>query len=497
MDDVPRVLNLIVVNVSSLEVGLLAKSTFTETGGMIGSNTNIDWYLIDKSKSIAPIHCEIVYIDNAFCLKDISGKTYVNYSEMPLGYGNLARLSDGDVIKIGDYELRVFVNRDADLKNSDYSLDQLFPSQDSKLLEDNDYSEDDADLEIDDAELLEDEEQDKSKPLLDPLAALDDEIVVVKTHSLFEDEEEDVEPDLLLDVINRIPSDVKLGFTMQADGEDDVSSAIKFSKNKTTRKTENVNFISDFENKDLEKMDNKILDYLDNEVGIDLQEKDDLDSKLFDSRDELFEKELERVNPVSNNHVLGGPIIDGLGVDIGKNLSLGEMQSLSSEVATTLKSCVQGLLDLNAQVKNSRYGLIQRSLQPIEDNPLNLGLSYEETIRVMFDEDKSLMHLSAASSVQESMEMIKVHNEAVQHAITSALSQILQSLSPEILIKRFKRYARNNTHHHSEEGAWAWDMYERYYSELTSNRQQGFDKLFWEIFEQSYDRKVREKHAEQ
>jgi type VI secretion system protein ImpI len=39
-------------------------------------------------------------------------------------------------------------------------------------------------------------------------------------------------------------------------------------------------------------------------------------------------------------------------------------------------------------------------------------------------------------------------------------------------------------------------MYENYYQELTSSRQQGFRKLFWEVFEQAYDKKLRELQRE-
>jgi type VI secretion system protein ImpI len=114
----------------------------------------------------------------------------------------------------------------------------------------------------------------------------------------------------------------------------------------------------------------------------------------------------------------------------------------------------------------------------------------------MFDEEKSAVHLSAASSVEESLRMIKIHNEAVQYATNTALGQILKALSPDSLLKRFNRYSRKPMLDSDEDKSWAWDMYGKYYQELTSNRQQGFEKLFWEIFEQSYDKKVREKHAE-
>ena len=114
----------------------------------------------------------------------------------------------------------------------------------------------------------------------------------------------------------------------------------------------------------------------------------------------------------------------------------------------------------------------------------------------MFDDNKSTVHLSAPSSVDESLTMIKIHNEAVQHATNTALNHILNSLSPAALLKRFNRYSRDPSQDASDYKSWAWDMYENYYNELTSNRQQGFEKLFWEIFEQAYDQKVREKHAE-
>lgn len=44
-------------------------------------------------------------------------------------------------------------------------------------------------------------------------------------------------------------------------------------------------------------------------------------------------------------------------------------------------------------MSESRFGTLNRNLQPIEDNPLRLGLSYEETIRTLYDADKSVVHL--------------------------------------------------------------------------------------------------------
>ncbi len=44
---------------------------------------------------------------------------------------------------------------------------------------------------------------------------------------------------------------------------------------------------------------------------------------------------------------------------------------------------------------------MNKSLQPIEDNPLRLGLDYDETIQVMFDSQRSIVQLSAPAAIEE------------------------------------------------------------------------------------------------
>ena len=46
----------------------------------------------------------------------------------------------------------------------------------------------------------------------------------------------------------------------------------------------------------------------------------------------------------------------------------------------------------------------------------------------------------------------------------------------------------------ADEG-WAWNMYQHYYRELTSARQQGFDKLFHQVYAQAYDQAVRQQQG--
>lgn len=510
MADDPRVINLIIVNVRALEAGVAVKSSFDTSGGVIGSGAGVHWQLIDEKESIHGLHCEINFIDDAFCLKDLSGETYINASSMPLGKDSYARLADDDVIQIGEYEVRVFLDRDVELKSNGNSLEQLFPSKDSDLLDSIPTLSPDDELDgIDEMESL---YADKEEPLnLDPLIALElEEEKPKEEDSLLEDIKEnelDEEQEELLNHITQKSKGKPLTVTVQADSDTDISSAISFrsaKKNNVMRAieeapvVERAPFIGRINPdqqpsqsvKENNPMDDNILDLLEQEVA-----KNYAGQELPASNGAETDQQLDS-QPIANNHVLGGPLMNGLGVDIGSRASIEEMQALSGEMGMTLQACIQGLLDLHSQVKGGRFDVMNRSLQPIEDNPLRLGLSYEDTVRVMFDEEKSIVHLSGAASVEESMNMIKIHNEAVQYATNMALEQILLALSPTVLLKRFSRYSRKSTPDATDEKAWAWEMYENYYQELTSNRQQGFEKLFWEIFEQSYDKKVREKHAE-
>ncbi|OOF25508.1 type VI secretion system-associated FHA domain protein TagH, partial [Salinivibrio sp. IB872] len=191
-----------------------------------------------------------------------------------------------------------------------------------------------------------------------------------------------------------------------------------------------------------------------------------------------------------------GPMLDGLGVRVTNDHDMQKMDFLSQEMGQSLQACLKGLLALHEQAAEGRFGTMNRNLQPIEDNPLRLGLTYEETVRTMYDADKSLVHLSAPAAIAESLKNVRDHNDATQEAISEALDQILHAFSPDVLLRRFQHCRRNTDEQVEGESAWAWEMYCNYYKELTSNRQRGFSKLFWEIFEQVYDKRIREKQLE-
>lgn len=184
------------------------------------------------------------------------------------------------------------------------------------------------------------------------------------------------------------------------------------------------------------------------------------------------------------------PLMQGLGQTLAFHDEM-KAQEMLHEMGKTLRATLEGLLTLQAE----QAALADKLLRPIEDNPLRLGLSYDDTLALLFAETKSPVHLSAPAAVAEVLRNIRVHHVANQQAIGAALNSMVQAFSPDVLLKRFSHYRRGGEAAPMHDG-WAWEMYEHYFQELTSSRQQGFQRLFQQVYAQAYDRAVREQQEQ-
>ncbi|KJF79690.1 type VI secretion system-associated FHA domain protein TagH [Photobacterium angustum] len=457
-------LKLKVTNTRFLEPGLSATKEFSSAGGAIGSSSSSFWHLADRDGVLEPVHCQITMIDGCFCITDISNQTYINGASMPIGWHKHARLNENDVISIGPYFIRVSIG-EACTENDKDIEEMLSKSTDIDLFGDE----------------LDVTTKDQKANVDDPLLALDQLKHKTEVESLITRNKPAVSLNNAQSLISECDSWIGDAQTIQADTENDTTSAITLSGFKSTLNADEKSsgYIATTLNSKELRMDDNTLDLLEEEMGRGFSGSNNHSMVATDE-----------------NHLLTGPLFRGLGVRTNNSDDLAEMQMLSEEMGASLQAAVKGLIELHQQVNTSRYGVMNKNLQPIEDNPLRLGLSYDETVQVMFDSQRSLVHLSAPAAIEESLRTVKDHNDAVHTAISEALNQIIQAFSPEVLMRRFLRYRRPGQSVGESPEAWAWEMYQSYHKELTSNRQHGFEKLFWEIFDQSYDKNLRDKQQE-
>ncbi|MDM3886570.1 FHA domain-containing protein [Pseudomonas sp. BCRC 81390] len=119
-------LTLSVINLDQLQHSVTARHRFERTGGTIGSEA-ATWLLTDREQSVAPIHCEIRWLEGSFCVIDHCNRTYLNDSSVSLGKRPARRLVEGDQLRVGNYRLLV------QCAHADARLDALFTPDHSVL----------------------------------------------------------------------------------------------------------------------------------------------------------------------------------------------------------------------------------------------------------------------------------------------------------------------------------------------------------------------------
>lgn len=446
---VASAVTLVVLNSAQLEGRSTSSHVFTTAGGTLGSGVNDDWLLQDYTGRIRPAHAEIRLFDGQFCLIDRSGHTFINQATLPLGRDRRVALRDSDELFLGEYRVRVYLgDRQAGLPGSQ-PLAALI------------------DMDAERETLAEQGEMENQTTRLtpsvaprrdDPLAALQAVTPGAGRH------------DPLMALAHgseKNTTDESLSSALEEPLQAEVMAHDRQVRCTSTPQNER-----DEDDMTMSRdRDAELLDDLERSVGEQLEER--------------WQESL----PASTGVAGSDPLLRALGAELHFADSEEQLHFIS-EAGQTLRAAIEGLQALHRAQDDSRYPLRDRRLQPIEDNPLRLGQPYRDTVETLFSARRSPVHLSAPAAVSECLTHQGQHQAAVEEAIGEALQAILDAFAPDALLKRFHAY-RGTSGRLTDEGGWAWEMYHHYYQELNSNRQQGFAKLFWEVFEQAYDQSVR------
>lgn len=439
-------LKLTVTNPGSTRSGACIEHNFGPQGGSIGTAESDTWQLSAHRTGAVPGHAEIRLLDGGYCLIDRSGRTYINSATQPVGRGRRARLNQGDTVSIGRYRLR-----------AELSAGELTDAPADQELEHREAEEDRRLVNAAEGELARGAGHDSDLHIAEPLEGLVQSATKISSadpmlhwqDGPFRADQEESE---------LMPSE-RAWFATETDVTDEYRENRDVAMGLPVRKEER------------DRMSH-------------------IDTGALDQRP--GENKTQH-NDQSRKHISATPLMQGM--ETGLNFADSDgMQLFLEEAGQTLKATIEGLLALH-QGEDSRHQALRTRLQPIEDNPLRLGGNYEETVQTLFASQRSPVHLSAPAAVQESLQSLNHHQRATREAISEALEAILHAFSPEALLRRFHGY-RRGLQQSEDEGRWAWDMYQHYYRELKSSRQQGFERLFQEVFDQAYDQHLRQLQRE-
>lgn len=432
MNNSPQ-LFLRVNNPQKLEHGSLPDFRPDQRGATIGSQ-GADWQLYDSAGSIAANHAAIRWMDGRYVLVDLCGKTYINAHQDPLGRLQIVALCDGDLLTIGKYKISVHL--DAPMDTQAYGADHLREINLSQLMG------------LNAADTL--------------LQAAPETAQLTHTTTA---------TDLTLNQFT--------GQQGQFTSTDPLAhlSPIKPEPVQPVGLTPIPLRLSD--------------DYVADYTGT---TRESVALAVQPTGNNLMT--LDPIQPTetgmaTETHLASTPLFNALGVPL-EGINTAQAHQLIQEAGRTLRTTIQALLQLYQADRDNplQLSLLGRSYQAIEDNPLRMNLDYDDTVQAMFSGQRSRVHLTPERAIEESMDNINKSQQAMVSAIQESLQHILQALSPDHLATRFADYQRNQTGQAATD-ADNWQLYRDYFTELTSHRQSGLEKMFWEVFSQTYDRHMR------
>lgn len=121
-------LTLEIVSEHAEIVGDDAIREFDEDGGRIGRALDSDWILPDPDRYISGKHAVIDHRGGIWYLMDLSSNgVYVNGEHEPIGKDNPRRLFHGDMLRMGEFEIRVSIDQGESIAIP-LEADDTFPS---------------------------------------------------------------------------------------------------------------------------------------------------------------------------------------------------------------------------------------------------------------------------------------------------------------------------------------------------------------------------------
>jgi type VI secretion system FHA domain protein len=90
------------------------QKSFDEQGGSIGRGESNTWALPDPDKFLSSKHCVVTFEQGQFYITDTSTNgLFLNGATLPVGRNNRVSVSEGDTLDLGEYRLRVGLEKSA------------------------------------------------------------------------------------------------------------------------------------------------------------------------------------------------------------------------------------------------------------------------------------------------------------------------------------------------------------------------------------------------
>lgn len=161
------------------------------------------------------------------------------------------------------------------------------------------------------------------------------------------------------------------------------------------------------------------------------------------------------------------------------------------DAGTILRAVVAGVMELLAEraAFKGEFRVEQTTIRPMENNPLKFARGAEDALRhMLFPSDYGF--LGGEDAVRQGVQDLKDHRVALLAAMRTAFESLVAHFDPERLESAFEEQGKKSSMLQLGTKGRAWTMYREYYEELKHDPDRLFREVINEVFARAYESQV-------
>ncbi|MBL4866279.1 MAG: type VI secretion system-associated FHA domain protein TagH [Pseudomonadales bacterium] len=455
-------LELIIIRQPRGALEVEARKTFESEGGTIGRADSNSWQLPDEDRYVSSFHAQIVCDDESYYLVDVSTNgVYINDAEEPLGEGNKSIIKHGDILVIGDYEIKVCLGVVPGIVDSPFAG---MTAEMKALHREGIYLQGGASIE----QLQQNNGVEKGEPVDSSVSPSKDEkpefikLKATQEQAVLAAEIADLEQqdcvNLRVEIDNSVAADVPLTLNESSAPlnlkEESVQEVIVAVKAETS-----VNVI------DLEPPPES--------------------RKMTTEEDNLLQERDEDESEQSYRREQADEVARLLGIP-SELIGEEKVAAVVQLMAVVLKESIRGQMT-SLQVRHNLKGHFHAkstNIQASENNPLKLSVSVEEALENILVR-RGRGYLPPTKTIRQGFKDIDAHQKAMPIAMESAFSHLIRRFDPAGIQDTCDK---NNTGiMNSSKKARYWDAFVDMYAEQVTDNSNCYQRLFMDDFSEAYE----------
>ncbi|TBV01101.1 type VI secretion system-associated FHA domain protein TagH [Phytopseudomonas dryadis] len=194
--------------------------------------------------------------------------------------------------------------------------------------------------------------------------------------------------------------------------------------------------------------------------------------------------------PVADDALLLEAFLRGAGLQelrLDRAAAAAQMES----IGRSYRLMVEGLIDVlraRASLKGE-FRMAQTMIQPIQNNPLKFAPNVDEALLLLLRHDNQAF-MAPDQAVSEGFDDLRAHQLALMAGVQAAIKYLLARFEPSVLEGRLNRPSGLSALLPNGRRAHYWELFTELYATISQEAEDGFQELFGREFSRAYEEHI-------